>query len=354
MKFQPKSKEHLQAQTEHFADHGVEKFSEEQKLLLKHSDELSRITDLDNLPDDLPEKLKKVIAENRDEYVDVLRSAKKEDISFRKENAELYDSKFKSVIESLKSKISSSQNPKELPEYLGSGSNGSAYIIEVDDEKYAAKFSSSVTQANFETKPLLQAKGTENVAQLVSYSLADGVVIMKLLHGTDVTNFTPENAPKYSDKHIVKLIQTVVELYNKGIMIDPKPSNFMYDEKDGFSVLDFHLSNGLQSIGDSVMSLKLALTIRKRPNLDYEADDYDEKSEEQDLERDKVELPMMIRFLTILKEQFPEILNDWQREYQKGEKDPNISQSPLIDRSDMQVENSELKPYLAKLKEMGF
>ncbi len=354
MEFKPKTQEQIEAQVEHFADKGVKEFSSEQKLLLKHSKELSAITDLDNLPENLPEELKKLIEDNRSKYIEVLRSSKKEDIEFRKQNIELYNSKYKPVIDSLKEKISNSHNSKELPEYLGSGSNGSAYVIEVDGKKYAAKFSSSLTQANFETKPLLQARGIENVAQLVSYSFADGVVIMELLHGTDVTKFKPENAPKYSDEHIEKLIQTVIDLYNKGITIDPKASNFMYDEINGFSILDFHLSNGGSSLGEIVMWLKVALTHRDFPYLDYKADDYDEKSKKQDIERNKIYLPMMIRFLTILQDKFPEVLEDWKHAYQRKEEDPRITQSPLIDRRYIETENPEIKPYLEKLEAMGF
>lgn len=354
MEFKPKTEEHIQAQVEYFTGIGVGDFSAEQKLLLKSLEQLTTITDLNNLPKDLPKEVKELVEKNRDKYVDILREAKKEDIDFRKENAELYNSKFKPAIETLKSRISSSSNPKELPEYLGSGSNGSAYMIEVDDKKYAAKFSRSLTQANYEIKPLLQAKGIENTAQLVSYSFVDGVVIMELLPGTDVTNFIPENAPKYPDEHIVKLIEIVIELNKKGIVIDPKPSNFIYNEKEGFSILDFHLSNGTQSIGDLVMSLKYALTARKWQNLDYNADDYNEKLRIQRLEKHKIELPMMVRFLTILQNQFPEVLDDWKKAYQKREEDPRIRQYPPINREYMETEHPELKPHLAKLEEMGF
>lgn len=350
MEFRPKTQEQIQAQVEHFADKGVKEFSSEQKLLLKHSKELSKITDLDNVPEDL----QKLIENNRGKYLDLLRSTKKEEIDFRKENIELYNSKFKSVIDSLKEKMSSSQNPKDLPAYLGSGSNGSAYIIEVDGKKYAAKFSSSLTQANFETKPLLHAKGIENVAQLISYSFADGVVIMELLHGRNVNNFTPENAPEYSDEHIEKLILTVIDLYNNGITIDPKASNFMYDEINGFSILDFLLSNRSSSIGEIVMWLKVALTHRDFPYLDYKEDDYEQKSKAQALERNKIELPMMIRFLTILQNKFPEVLEDWKKAYQRKEEDPRITPSPLINRKYMEIENPEIKPYLTQLEAMGF
>lgn len=352
MEFKPKTQEQIMAQVEHFADKGVKEFSSEQKLLLKYSKELSTVTDLDNLPENLPEELKKLIEDNRSKYIEVLRSSKKEDIEFRKQNIELYNSKFKPVIDSLKEKISNSHNSKELPEYLGSGSNGSAYMIEVNGKKYAAKFSKSLIQANFETKPLLQARGVENVAQLVSYSFADGVVIMELLHGTDVTNFTPENAPEYSEENITKLIETVIELDKKGIVIDPKPSNFMYDEEHGFSVLDFHIKNPKSdhTLADSIMDLRLALSFRKWPYIEYNTPEY----KKQSVEKNKIYLPIMIKFIGILKNKFPEILENYKKRDAEIQANPHVSRSPVINRKYMETENPEIKQYLEKLEEMGF
>ena len=350
------SDENLQARIEYLADTEIKEFSNEQKLLLKNSVKLSRIKDLNNLPEDLPEELRELIKENKDEYIRFLSSIKNEDIEFKEENAKLYKTKFAPVIRSLKTKIENSSNPKDLSEYLGSGSNGSAYIIEMDNKKYAAKFSGSIVQANFETKPLLQAKGIKNTPQLVSYSFEDGVVIMELLCGTDVTNFTPENAPEYTDEHIVKLIEKTIELHERGINIDPKPSNFMYDDEEGFSVLDFHLINpkSTYSLAESIMSLRVALTERKWPRLDYNSDDYKEKGKEQSIERNKIYLPMMIRFITILKDKFPEILENWQKKYQEKENDPSICQTPPINREYIPSDIPELSGYLSELKKLGF
>lgn len=347
-----KKEESLQAQVEHFADHGVEDFTDEQKLIFKFSRELSTITDLDNVPEDLPEELQQAIERNKDKYVAVLRSAEKKDIDFRRGNVELYNTKFKAAIDSLKEKISTAHNPEGLPEYLGSGSNGSAYVIEVNGIKYAAKFSRSITQANFETKPLLQAKGIGNTAQLVAYSFPDSVVIMELLPGTDVTKFTPENAPNYSDEHIESLIKKTIELDNRGIAIDPKPSNFIYDENDGFSILDFHLKNpnANYTLADSIMDLRLALTIRDWPHLDFATPEY----EKQSLEKSKIYLPMMVRFLDILGNKFPEVVEAYQKRDVEIQADPTVFRPPIIDRRYIQTENPELKPYLAKLEKMGF
>ena len=120
--------------------------------------------------------------------------------------------KFEPVIKALKEKMETGDAKEQ---YLGSGSNGDAYRIEIDGKEYAAKFSRSLTQANFEIKPLLRAEGIEHAAQLTAYSFEHKAVTMELLPGTDVTNFSPENAPEYSDEDIVQLIETVQKLDRK-------------------------------------------------------------------------------------------------------------------------------------------
>ncbi len=351
---QEKSQERLQAQAEVFSDKGVENFSKDQAQILKYSAELSTIKDLNNLPPDLPEELVGLIQKHKDAYLNFLRQERKLETSFIEENIKTYNAKFQPAISELKAKMAQG-NFKELPEYLGSGGNGSAFRIEVDGKAYAAKFSGSITQANFEIKPLIRAKGIPRTSQLEGYSFEDGVVIMELLPGTDVTNFTPEEAPDYSDEHIIQLIDTVRELDAKGLIIDPKPSNFMYDREKGFSVLDYHLKHvgGRYGLPQAIMDLKIALTARKFEPLVYKAPDYEEKAKAQSIEKYKISLPMMVRFLGILKERYPDILAEWQRQRDEDKKNPNMSVPDLINRSYI-PEHPDLEPYLKKLEEMGF
>ena len=126
-----KSQERLQTQVEIFADKGVENFSKDQAAILKYSKELSEIKDLDNLPPDLPEELVGLIQKNKDAYIDFLRRERKQETAFIEENIKTYKVKFQSAVTALKEKMTQG-NFKELPEYLGSGSNGSAFRIEVD------------------------------------------------------------------------------------------------------------------------------------------------------------------------------------------------------------------------------
>ncbi len=344
----------LQAQAEVFADRGVKNFSEDQAQILKYSAELSKIKDLNNLPPDLPEQLVELIQKHKESYITFLRQERKLETSFIEENIKTYKEKFQSVIAELKARMAQG-NFKELPEYLGSGSNGCAFRVAVDGKTYAAKFSRKIAQANYEIKPLIRAKDIPHTSQLVSYSFEDGVVIMELMPGIDVTNFTPEEAPEYSDEHIIQLIDTVRELDAKGLVIDPKPSNFMYDREHGFSILDYHLKHhgGGYGLPQQIMDLKVGLAARKFEKLDYKAPDYKNKANAQAIERNKIFLPLMIRFLGILKEKYPDILADWQRQHDENKRNPKKVVGEMIERKYI-PKDPDLDLHLKKLEEMGF
>jgi len=312
-----KTPEKLQAQVEAFADSGVKEFSDAQKSILKNSAKLAKITDLNNLPNDLSDELRKLIEDNREAYLQFLREREYETEKIE-ESIALYKEKFGAVISSLKARMLEG-DPKQLPEYLGSGSNGSAFKIEVDGKEYAAKFTNSVVQSNFEIKPLLKADGIEHVSQFVCHSFEDGVVVMELLPGTDVTNFTSENAPEYTEKDLEQLVDTVVKLESAGLVIDPKASNLLYSPESGFSVLDYHLQreNSGHIIGKSIMNLMHALTYRPYIPIDWDAPDSDEKikrSTNEDLRR---KLSMLLRVLKIVKQKYPELISEWQQTYDR-------------------------------------
>lgn len=345
--YQPKPEERLQAQAESFADKGVKEFSDDQAIFLKYSAELSQLTDLGNIPQELPDELKAAIAKNKRGYVAYLRRTKKEEIDFREQNIRTYKEQFQPAIQELKVRIAASENPKSLPEYLGSGSNGSAYKIEMGGVAYAAKFSSSLTQSNFEIKPLIRAKGIENVAQLEAYSFEDGVVIMDLLPGQEVTKIKPEKDPGYTDEQITAVIAKVQELDEKGLVIDPKASNFLYDKEKGFSILDFHLKQGNWDLPNQVISLRNMLSARDWKQLDYDTPEYDAQA----IEQQKITLAATLKLLTITKNKFPDIyqLIEADNEKRKGEK-----YNQLIQKEYLHTEDPDVANFLRQIEELGF
>lgn len=341
-----KTPEELQAQAELFADKGVKEFSDDQRFLLSTSAELAQIEDLSNAPD----RVKELVEQHRDAYVQFFRENRQLDNTSIIENNRLYQEKFAPVIAELKQRIGTGKG-KELPEYLGSGSNGSAFRITVDGKEYAAKFSSSITQQNFERKPIERAKGIAHAAQLTCYSFQDQVVIMEMLTGKDVTSLKPEEMPLYPDEHVIQLIEKVKELDAKGIVIDPKPSNFMYDPKEGFSILDFHIKRGTHSnIETQLMWLRTVLAARDFGKPDYKDD---EKMRLQSIEKYKVYLPTSIQFLRIMQEKYPELLSAWKKQHEENKNNPMMAVSDVINRESI-PEHPDLKPYLDELTQMGY
>jgi hypothetical protein len=61
----------------------------------------------------------------------------------------------------------------------------------------------------------------------------------------------------------------------------------------------------------------------------------------------------MVRFLGILKDKYPDILADWQRQHDEDKSNPNMRVGEIIERKYI-PDDPVLRPYLMKLEEMGF
>jgi len=305
--FKEKSPEHLQAQVEIFADKSVKSLGENKAKLLKYSAELSKIKDLNNLPTDLPVEIIGLIKKYKKYYIDFLRQEGKIDNSIIEENIKNYKERFEPTIKELKAKLKaevsqmSQEDLKKIPEYLGSGTNGSVFLIEIDKKKYAAKLFYNFTQENFEIKGLSAAKGIAHVPQITSYSFADSVIITELLQGIPLENLIPNEELNYPDNHIIQLIETIKELNTKGLIVDFGPGNFLYDKEKGFPVLDFYIheesiqkNENKPDLWREIINIERPLISRRFERMDSNDPNYDEKL----LEQYKISLPI-IAFLKI-------------------------------------------------------
>jgi serine/threonine protein kinase len=274
------------------------------------------------------------------------------EISRAIDNIRLYRERFASPVAELREHIGAIEDPKLLPEYLGSGSNGSAFRIRANGKAYAVKFNESVAQLNYEAKSLRQASGIPRSAQLVAYSFEDLAMIMELMPGRDVTKIPPEDSMEYSDDHIVGLVETILALHGRGINVDPKASNFLYDPESGFSVLDFHLSEKyLAPAAEQVMNLRNALSSRAWPSPKHS---YSEEGYRTVIHaQNALFLRTIARFVNLLHERYPDILTQWHDLQAKYAANPNIRTVPVVDR-DYIGNHPEFAPYLRELERLGF
>lgn len=311
-----KSRYKRQAQAEEYAHRRVKESSDEQKLFLKYGAELARqlVTDPREIPEDFPPALREAIANHWESYVHFLTDASAQDkvaMRLAERNAEYYTQTFGTEVKRLKREV---RGGKAAGRFIGRGSNGEAYALEKGGHEYVVKFSGSATQANFELRALMLAKGIPRAAQLKAYSFEDQAVVMDRLPGKDVTQLDPAIASKATDQQMADLVKTIQQLAARGLVVDPKPSNFMYDRKAGFSVLDYHTAHANSSkVAEQVMSVRHALTWQLDTYKYPEHDDpeADKKIRQHSAELQREYLPRLIRFVTVLEEQFPDIIQSW-------------------------------------------
>lgn len=352
-----KSRTRRQAQVEEFAHTRVKEFSAEQQLFLQYSDELSRnvIQDPEHIPEEYSDQLKRAIQNYWESYVQFLRHLRDEDreaLQAAERNAKLYESTFSGPVMKLKSRIK--REGEQIAGFLGKGSNGAAYTIEVGGKEYVVKFG-RVTQTNFEIRALMRAKGVPHAAQIIAYSFEDGAQVMERLPGKDVTQSSEQELSTLTDQQITELVQTIQQLARRGVVIDPKPSNFMYDQDEGFGVLDYHTAHiGSSGMGEQVMSLRSALSTKQGSYYWPAGDDPDReaKMKKHATEQQRFYLPRLIRFITILQEQFPEVIQLWKWHRKSMLADPRRSGGQFLRKDYFEMGNPDISGYVAQLEEM--
>jgi vacuolar-type H+-ATPase subunit I/STV1 len=145
-------------------------------------------------------------------------------------------------------------------------------------------------------------------------------------------------------------------LEKKGIVIDPKASNFFYDKQKGFSVLDFHLADGSEFCApeQQVMSLKSALKTRKYPKIDWRGPNVQMESDKQVISERKIEFKLLIQFLNILQAKYPDLLEKWKETYKKNKARSDMWVPDLVTKDKYNDRDPEISQYLAKLTQMGY
>lgn len=299
-----------QAQIELFADSWhVERFSKEQDLLLQNARRMSQVTDFHSLPTDFSDDLVGLIKRYQDSYREFVGATEPEQVKERTENTRFYEQRFEPEVKRLKNQLEDT-DPKTIPGYLGRGSNGYAFGIEVDGQIYVVKFG-RVGQMNFELKPLRKGRNIANLSQLVAYSFEDAATVMELLPGRNVTEFDSHTRPQYTDAELEGLVRTIDNMHKHSLVSDPKASNFMYDPEAGFSVLDYHINEHGHSVADSVIYLVHALTYATDIQSSWKLRDsnraeYDRLSYDDAFRR----IDMTSRLLHIMKDEFPHIFTE--------------------------------------------
>lgn len=256
-----KPPELLQAQVATFTAERVENYQDKAHLFnnlgnlaVGGVEDITRITNSAEYHKDengesvrIPEGTERTVATGSD-YVDFLRSvggSSYEAVQGRADIIKAYSS-FAPTIDRLRGELADPATRKEHPAYLGNGSNSTVFEINSEGKDYAVRVPNGkgikpgVIDSHLAGAVL--GKDIPHLEQIVAASYEDGLTVAEKMPGKEVGELTAEDIKGITDSQLSDLVDTLVTVHERGIEIDPKPSNFFYDPEAGYGIVDYHSS----------------------------------------------------------------------------------------------------------------
>lgn len=242
-------------------------------------------------------------AATKGEYTQYLRSVgglRHEAIATRVNLLEQY-AQFEPNITRLAGELASTENEKDHPAYLGSGSNTAAFRVSHEGKQYAVRIGTGVRTGGsmgVDGRAIVtaRAKGVPHLEQVIAVSYDDSAIVTELMPGRELGKDTPiESMQQVTDEQLSDFVDTVIAANERGIDIDPKPTNIFYDSKEGFGIIDLNPANGKTELGSTVGSMATSLSNTGfygrgvRSNTTHEGN-------ARDLEWNKVHLDLVTRY----------------------------------------------------------
>jgi hypothetical protein len=149
----------------------------------------------------------------------------------------------------------------EYERFMGQGEHSAVFMITVGGRDFVARIPKSndrhVGNALVESH-LVAAELGHNIPgleQFVAGSLEDGVVISEIMPGSSIAHVASEELAMVKADQLDRLVETIIQAKERGIFIDPNPSNIFYDTEAGFGIIDYHSQaqqKTNQSLGDII------------------------------------------------------------------------------------------------------
>lgn len=195
-----------------------------------------------------PAGLEKTISAK--DYSDFLRSVGGSKYDAIKGRAEILGSykDFAPEVSKLKEELKEALNRKEHSSFLGHGSNSSVFFIEKAGKKYAVRVPEygarevSPSAIDHHLAAAFLSKGVPHLEQIVAASYEDGVTVAEIMPGKQMGKLSLEDIQAITKQQLAEFVDTLSTAHERGIEIDPKPSNFFYDREEGFGIVDLSSS----------------------------------------------------------------------------------------------------------------
>jgi len=155
---------------------------------------------------------------------------------------------FRPYVEELRVEIKRyEKNPKKHPRHLNSGRTVNVYLLEIGEKEYAVRFLNRLNDKQHLINRLagfLRGLNISSMEQLIAVSMEEDITISQLMPGQKVSELSAEAVACISEPQIAKLIDILIEAYDKNIVIDTNPGNFFYDRRAGFGIIDYYFLPG--------------------------------------------------------------------------------------------------------------
>ena len=283
------------------------------------------------------------------DYVDFLRSADPEtrsDITFLSEKIDAFDDFSGSVDEALK-------GTEDDDHYLGRGSNGKAFKFEQDGEGYAVK-TGGVGYRDVRAFHRGEAMSPDrNIARLAAIDLDHNRSVMSLVPGELAETLTFSERRAIPRAQIKDAVATALDMYDHGLVIDPKPSNFLYDKERGFGFIDYGAQDAdtRTTRAEQAMSLRGMLTWH--PNSPdeprYGTPEYDAFHDQITSESTQI----LNTFLDVLEEDYPDVLQAAAEVQEKINNDPMTYSPGMVYDISSLPDNEEGNAFKARILRLG-
>lgn len=190
--------------------------------------------------------------------------------------------------------------------YLGSGSNGSVYKMSHGGVEYAVKHGGV---GHHEMRAARFGQNIDGISHIVAMDIDNRIGVMNYVPGRVPEKMSKEEMALIPDEHIRAAIDKSIEMYEAGLAVDPKQSNFLYDAKNGFGIIDYSAFSKKHEMSKSDQVFFLASVLREHSGHERVSDH---------------SIVMVNRFLDMIEQEYPDILKEAVAENKKEKEDPRI------------------------------
>jgi hypothetical protein len=155
---------------------------------------------------------------------------------------------FKPHIERLKKELAEICNYKKHPAFLAIGRTVRVFALQVEAELYAVRLLSNDHEGHHFRARLSGGSLVSDLPgleKIMAASLEDGVTISRLAPGRNISRLTNADALVVSQEQLGGFVDSLAQAYGRGVLIDTSAGNLLYDQAQGFTIIDYISVDGL-------------------------------------------------------------------------------------------------------------